>query len=219
MAVDCQPGASVSVQAGIQLAGCGDVELCVYATRAKEAIRLVELGARAGLVCQLTGLEKSVVHRLVRQLRGSPTAPGQTPFTDAWYREDSRRMLQASVVWRLHQRLARTGRSAARVLIDVYESYRCIVRQPLLDMTRVAFVPRLLAMQIWHERRCTHCRTRYVTSVVGRETACPGCRLYYRHRCRGCGAPLAAPGRGRRRERCASCQRRHRLNGSSGRAA
>ncbi|HHH48366.1 MAG TPA: hypothetical protein ENK51_05710 [Gammaproteobacteria bacterium] len=66
-------------------AGC-DVELCGYATRIMEATHLIHLGARAGLVCQLTQLEKATVNRLYRQFHGVPSPPGQMPFTDSWYR-------------------------------------------------------------------------------------------------------------------------------------
>ncbi len=60
------------------------VELCAQTTRALEAIALIRLGARAGLICQLTGLEKTVAKRLYRQLHGRPSPAGLLPFTDTW---------------------------------------------------------------------------------------------------------------------------------------
>ena len=74
--------------------------------KALKAIRLTELGARAGLVRQLTGLDKKVTKRLYRQLQGKPSPPGQMPFTDVWYLNNTRRLLHASIVWKLYQRLA-----------------------------------------------------------------------------------------------------------------
>jgi hypothetical protein len=62
-----------------------EAELCVQTRAAEEAIRLTRLGARAGLVSRLTGLEKAVANRLYRQLHGRPSPPGQLPFSDSWY--------------------------------------------------------------------------------------------------------------------------------------
>ena len=124
-----------------------NAELCGYATRIQESARLIELGARAGLVAQLTGLEKTTVNRLYRQLHGEPSPPGQMPFTDTWYRAHDRRMLQATLVWRLQHRMLQTGRSAARSLIDAYEAYERLIGEPLFDLTRVVHVPRLVNME------------------------------------------------------------------------
>ena len=85
-------------------ASCGvpcRVEACARATKTFEAIRLIQLGARITLICQLTGIEKTVAKRLYRELTGTSPPPGQTPFTDAWYVESDPRMLQAAIVWRL----------------------------------------------------------------------------------------------------------------------
>lgn len=181
-------------------------ELFQQAVQFLEAIELVQLGGRAGLVRQLTQIEKNAVNRLYRQLHGTASPPGQAPFTDAWYVDDDRRMLHATVVWRVHQRLSQTKRSEARLLIDVYRSYRCIVCKPLLDLTRAAFVPRLVDMATWEHRFCEHCDCAYVAPLVSQCTACPGCRLYHRYRCRHCHGPLHVKARGRRRRTCGQCQ-------------
>jgi hypothetical protein len=180
-------------------------DLYQRARKALEAIRLIELGARANLVRQLTGLEKKTVNRLYTQLLGRPSPPGQTPFTDAWYLKDDRRMLQASVVWRLFKHLAKSGRAAARTVIDVYQSYLTLVQTPLLNLTRSFFVSRLVAMKVWHERVCAGCESDYLAPVVSLSRTCPGCRLYQRFRCSGCGAAFETHGAGRRRLRCADC--------------
>ena len=197
--------------AGPDGAGTCTVELCRQTRRAQEAIRLTQLGARAGLVARLTGLEKAVANRLYRQLHGRPSPPGQLPFTDSWYRKQDRRMLQATVVWRLSQRFARLVASPAQRLIDVYESYRWLVAEPVLDITRVAFVPDLVATQDWQGQTCALCGTRYLVPSGSPSATCWGCRLYLRHRCRQCGAPLTVHLHGRHREVCTTCQRaRHR---------
>ncbi len=197
--------------AGPDGAGTCTVELCRQTRRAQEAIRLTQLGARAGLVARLTGLEKAVANRLYRQLHGRPSPPGQLPFTDSWYRKQDRRMLQATVVWHLSQRFARLVASPAQRLIDVYESYRWLVAEPVLDITRVAFVPHLVAMENWQVQTCGLCDTRYVVPTGSLGTTCWGCRLYLRHHCRQCGAPLTVRPQGRHREVCNACQRaRHR---------
>ena len=137
--------------------------LCDYATKISESTQLIRLGARARLVSQLTGLEKTTVKRLYQQVCGQPSPAGQMPFSDAWYRDNDRRMLHATLVWRLHRRLARTRRGAARVLIDLFEAYTQLAPEPLLDITRTAFVPQLVTMGTWHERRCESCNMPYLS--------------------------------------------------------
>lgn len=184
--------------------GCS-VELCAYATKIRESIYLIHHGARAGLVSQLTQLDKTTVKRLYHQLCGKPSPPGQMPFTDTWYREDDRRMLHATLVWRLHLRLSRTGRGSARTLIDIFEAYSQLANKPLLDITRTAFVPHLVAMNTWHECLCAFCKIDYLAPVDSKSIACPGCRLYHRYRCHHCHAPLDLQSTGRKRMTCNQC--------------
>jgi len=181
------------------------VELCDYATKITEAAHLIRLGARAGLTWRLTGLEKKLVKRLYRQIIGHPSPPGQVPFTDTWYRDDDRRMLQATLVWHLHRRLHRTDCSPARLLIDVFEAYRYLVPTPLLDITRAFFVLELVTMGMWDKYQCAFCLMTYLSPVPRESTACPGCRLYFRHRCHQCGSRLLSKSKGRRRATCSHC--------------
>ena len=190
--------------------GC-DADLCIQTRSAQEAIRLTRLGARAGLVSQLTGLEKTVANRLYRQLHGRPSPPGQQPFSGTWYLKQDRRMAQATVVWQLSRRFAQSRTTPARRLIDVYESYRWLEPKPLLTITRVAFVPHLVAVQEWQAQTCSQCGIQYLLPAGSVGNICWGCRLYLRHRCRYCGTPLTVRATGRHREACSACQRtRHR---------
>ena len=181
------------------------VELCTHATRILEAVRLIQLGARAGLVWRLTGLEKRGVKRLYRQINGHPSPPGQVPFTDTWYRDNDRRMLQASLVWHLHRRLQQTGAGPARLLIDLFEAYRQLVPEPLLDITRAFFVLELAATRTWIPCRCTFCSRSYLAPPIPESTTCPGCRLFFRYRCHQCGHRLEPKATGRRRAHCSQC--------------
>lgn len=183
-----------------------NTDFCRQVVRMYEAVELIQLGGRAGLVSHITGVEKKAVKRLCRQLRGTPSPPGQSPFSDAWFLENDLRIMHATVVWRLHKQLARTGRGKARVLIDVYTSYLRLVRRPVLDLTHAAFVPSLLDMNMWEQRACEYCHGPYLAPVVSIDNECPGCRLYHRHRCRGCGGPIDAKPRGRRRRTCERCK-------------
>jgi hypothetical protein len=188
-------------------AGACAADLCLQTRAAQEAIRLTRLGARAGLVSQLTGLEKAVANRLYRQLHGRPSPPGQQPFSDAWYLRQERRMAQATLVWQLSRRLARAEATPAQRLIDVYETYRWLEAQPLLDIMRVAFVPHLVAVQEWQEQTCSQCAIQYLVPQDSVGNTCWGCRLYLRHRCRHCGTPLTVRATGRHREVCSACRR------------
>lgn len=183
----------------------GRSDLYHYAQRALEAIRLIELGAAASLVRRLTGLQKKTTNRLYTQLTGEPSSSGQMPYTDAWYVKDDRRMLEASVIWRFCKRLADTGRTLARTLIDAFESYLGLVQEPLLNLTRSYFVSRLVSMKLWDERACVVCDTTYLAPVSNLDSTCPGCRLYQRYRCVGCDQAMMPHKSGRRRARCRSC--------------
>lgn len=201
-------GASQAGSAGP--ASC-DAELCIQTRVLQEAICLTRHGARAGLVSQLTGLEKTVVNRLYLQLHGRPSPSGQLPFADTWYLRHDGRMAQATLVWQLSQRFAKSRSTPARRLIDVYECYLWLAAEPLLDIMRAAFVPHLVTVQEWEERTCGQCGLAYVAPRGGVGTTCWGCRLYRRHRCRHCGAPLTVRPTGRHRDICTACQRsRHR---------
>lgn len=173
--------------------------------RELEAIRLVELGARTNLVCQLTDVDKRVVSRLHRQLTGSPSSSGLTPFTDAWYIKDNRIMLHAGVIWKLYRQTDVFGHTPARQLIAVYQAYTSLVKTPLLDISRAYFVIRLVAMDIWHERKCPHCQADYLAPVDRLILPCYGCTLFFDHRCRHCNAKLPRQLKGRPRKHCQHC--------------
>ncbi|MCB1763780.1 MAG: hypothetical protein KDI27_11670 [Gammaproteobacteria bacterium] len=181
------------------------VQIVHYASKITEAAHLIRLGARAGLVWRLTGLEKKLVKRLYRQITGHPSPPGQTPFTDTWYRDDDLRMLQATLVWHLHRRLQRTDCTSAHLLSDVFEAYRQLVPAPLLDITRAFFVLELVATGAWDKYQCVFCGMTYLSPVPRESTACPGCCLYFWHRCRQCGSRLGSKSKGRRRVTCCHC--------------
>ena len=172
-----------------------------------DAIRLTQLGARAGLVVQVTGIDKTLANRLYRQIHGRPSPPGQTPFTGDWYLRNDRRLLHAAVIWRLHIAVGDRADSAARRLINLYEAYRLSVSQPLFDIVHAAFVPSLIDMGIWREDRCTRCAARYLLPIEDRGTLCPGCRLYQRCRCLSCGHRAEGMRSGRRPNRCRHCGR------------
>ncbi len=145
-----------------------------------DAIRLIELGARMGLVCQLTGLERTAVNRLFRQRLGHTSPAGQLPFTDTWYLRNDRRMLHAALVWRLYRHFSVGHVRASRVLILSYESYLAHVAEPVLCLTRVSFVPRLVSGGFWLERNCPACGMRYLNARYDLPVLCPGCRWYRR---------------------------------------
>ena len=92
-----------------------DIDVVNQAQKTLEAVQLVRLGARAALVCQLTGLTKKMVGRLYPLLTGIPSPSGLVPFTDTWYLKNNQRMLDANLVWRLFQRMEPVEQSVAKV--------------------------------------------------------------------------------------------------------
>jgi flagellar transcriptional activator FlhC len=182
------------------------VKPCRDATKIHDAVRLIQAGARATLVCQLTELPKKLVKRMYTLLQGHPSPRGQMPFTDAWFLENDLRMLHATLVWQLHKRIAREHRSEARVLLEVYTVYRCMVNKPQLNLTRTSVVLRLVAMALWQERQCGHCGNTFLAPTDEKhDVACPGCRLYHRYRCCRCGSAFEAQAMGRPRTVCSHC--------------
>ncbi|MGH8557795.1 MAG: FlhC family transcriptional regulator [Methylococcales bacterium] len=77
----------------------------LHARNILDAADLIQLGARAPLVCNLTKIQKATVRCLYRQIHGLPSSPGQAPFTDTWYLKNDLRQLHANLIWRLHQAL------------------------------------------------------------------------------------------------------------------
>ncbi|WP_369157086.1 FlhC family transcriptional regulator [Candidatus Thiodiazotropha sp. LNASS1] len=190
----------------------GNIDLVNQARHTLEAVHLVKLGARASLVCQLTGLTKKVVSGLYPLLTGMSSPPGQVPFTDTWYLKCNRRLLHANLVWRLFQHLEIIKRTAAKVLIHVYEVYVEIVDAPLLNLTRAFFVPRLVRIKAWYEQTCDHCGMSYIGPLDNGGSVCPACKEYFNHRCRSCGGALEYHPMGRRKVVCSECYERQRRN-------
>ena len=188
-------------------------ELPAWITAAStlEAIRLIELGARAGLVHQVTGMDQTNANRLYREIHRRPSPAGQAPFTDTWYLRSEYRMLHAALVWKLYQRFSQSENRAARLLIEVYETYLFLVQEPQLDITHVAFVPDLIRSQLWIERDCTACRTPFPVARDSNRVLCPGCRLTQSFRCSACGTARSGYRKGRRKTACPVCGWRHLL--------
>jgi len=188
-------------------------ELPAWITAAStlEAIRLIELGARAGLVHQVTGMDQTNANRLYREIHRRPSPPGQAPFTDTWYLRSEYRMLHAALVWKLYQRVGQSENRPAKRLIEVYETYLFLVQEPQLDITHVAFVPDLIRSQLWTERDCTACRTPFPVPRDSNRVLCPGCRLTQSFRCSACGTARSGYRKGRRKTACPVCGWRHLL--------
>jgi len=183
-----------------------EVTPCSDATRIQDATRLIQAGARATLVCQLTDLPKKLVKRMYTMLQGQPSPRGQMPFTDAWYLETDLRMLHATLVWQLHGQISRKNRSEAHIILEVFAVYQSIVNTPLLNLTRTVVVLRLVAMALWHERQCQYCGNTFLAPTDEKhDIACPGCRLYHRYRCYRCGTAFDAQAMGRPRTVCSHC--------------
>ena len=195
-----------------KLSSRSDVEVIRSARNSLEAVRLVQLGARAPLVSRLTGLDKKVVNRLYRQLTGRHSPPGQMPFSDRWYLQNNQRLQHVNVVWRLYQQFMQWQRSEARQLIDVYETYLNYVRTPVLSLTRTFFVPHLVTVQEWCEQVCDDCATAYIAPLSSHRSICPVCSQYFNYRCRGCGAILQSHPQGRRCTICSEGHRKHDVN-------
>lgn len=182
------------------------IEQCSQAVRTHEAVRLIQAGARTALVCQLTDLPKKYVKRLYLQLIGRPSPSGMMPFTDAWFRESEQRMLHATTVWRIHRVVVSLGRNQARTLLDVYDLYLFHFKKPLLDLTRIVAVLKLVTMSVWEVKQCEHCQKLYLTPAdENLGNSCPGCRIYHRFRCSQCGDALTIYTLGRPRQCCESC--------------
>jgi len=170
-----------------------------------DAVELIRLGARIPLICKLTGLEHSTAKRLYQQIRGFHAPAGQAPYTDTWYLKSHQRMLHTTIIWRLFQAFEATSKAAARALIDIYGSYTQMVQNVLLDITRAAFVPQLVAQGLCLEYRCEHCSLSFIGPETNVNKSCPACHLYHRFRCRLCCAAIEQRSTGRNRDICASC--------------
>ena len=182
-----------------------DIEVVSQARRSLEAVHLIRLGARATLVCQLTGLGKKTVSALYPRLTGLPSPSGQVPFTDTWYVKSNLRMLHANVVWQLYQHFGSSDHTRPGLVIHVYQTYLQITEEPILTLTRAYFVPRLISINAWYEQSCTHCGMRYIGPPGNNLSICPSCVEYFKHRCQSCGGIIENHPVGRRKTRCTQC--------------
>ena len=181
------------------------VERCDDAHRVLESMQLIRLGARASLVCMLTGLARKTVKRMYLEYHGRPSPAGQLPFSDAWLLENDQRLFQVMLIWHLYRRLNRPECSPARILINVFEVYTQLTRNPLLDLARTAFVFQRFTAGLWNEHRCSFCEMAFPAPAESSHTTCPGCHLYFRYRCPHCGLSQSPKGRGIRQKVCMQC--------------
>ena len=188
----------------------GDIEIVSRSRRSLEAVQLIRLGARAALVCQLTGLGKKTVSNLYPQLTGLPSPSGQVPFTDTWYLKSNLRMLHANVVWKLFRHFRGNGQSGPGLVIHVYQTYLQITEEPILTLTRAYFVPRLISINAWFKQSCAHCGIRYIGPLSNPLLICPACVEYFKHRCQHCGAVVESHQLGRRKISCTQCYEQRR---------
>jgi hypothetical protein len=171
-----------------------------------QAIQLIQLGARASLVSQLTGLTRSSVKSLYHQIHGTPSPPGQSPFTDAWYVQSEHRMLHANMVWKLDCRLGAIEPDDAARLIDVYTCYLQSVHSALLCIDRAYFVPHLLLIDAWRQDHCIQCHVQFIGPAGDPGKLCPACKLQSLYRCESCDEVLEQKGVGRRARLCPACR-------------
>jgi hypothetical protein len=169
------------------------------------AYRLIELGARAGLVCQLTSLPRATIKTWYQQIRGQRSPPGLMPFSDTWYARTEQHILHTNIVWRLGCEAERLMQDPAWHLIAVYEAYLAVTPTPLLNITRAHFVSGLLRVKLWRTAQCEECATTFVGPVADIERLCPACRLQRAHRCVHCGSILLRKKTGRRLGKCPAC--------------
>ena len=176
--------------------------------RLSDAMSLIRLGARVGLVVQLTGLDRRTVIRLYREMTGRAPTGGQSPYTDSWYYRDDRRLIHAAHIWRIHRLLADRPMSDATRLILTFDAYRALIAEPVLDLTHAAAVLQLVAAESWHDLQCDDCGQPFLRAGDDHNTICPGCRRYYRRRCTRCDTPTRAK-TGRPLAACRHCGARN----------
>ncbi len=171
-----------------------------------QAFQLIELGARAGLVVQLTGLPKSPVKELYQYIHGRASPPGLNPFTDTWYLQTEQRMLHANVIWKLECRLRSDDQEPAQHLINLYQCYTHAVGRSILDIHRSYFVPQLLLIGAWDVRACKRCKVNFIGPLTDIDQLCPACKIQQLYRCQKCNKVLKQTGIGRRIKLCGDCR-------------
>lgn len=171
-----------------------------------QALRLIEMGARASLVCQLTSMPRATVKTLYQLIHGRPSPSGLAPFSDTWHVQTNHRVLHTNIVWKLGVEAARLANDPAQRLIAVYDSYSCAVSRPLLSIMRAYFVPRLLTIEAWRIGQCKECGMAHIGPVSDLDRLCPACTLQRLYRCPKCNAAFESKKLGRRTRRCLRCR-------------
>lgn len=210
----CPPSRPGVSRALLQLARAGSVGRRAAAERVlseslvrdARAIRLIQLGARVSLVCKLTGAPRATAKNWYQQIHGKPSPPGLAPFTDAWYVKTEHRMLHSNIVWKI-SRATEFCADDAQALIVLAEAYLSVVRQPLLDLMHLYFLPRLLTLKLWREDVCKVCAVQWIRPVDELNAPCPACRILALYRCRKCDGPMVQKKAGRRATLCEQCRK------------
>lgn len=146
----------------------------------QHAMDLAQFGARAIIITELTGLNLTTSKRIYREVNGKPPPPGQLPFTDSWYIRFQRRMLHALLVWQYYKRFLGENQGASKLWLSTYRSYFAHVTEPLVDINRAYFIPRLLHAGIWVEQACPLCAGGYPSPYDPVGSLCPACRFVCR---------------------------------------
>lgn len=174
--------------------------------RDARALRLIQLGARVSLATKLTGVPRATAKSWYQQIHGRPSPPGLAPFTDAWYVKSELRMLHTNIAWKIWCS-ARRCSDEAQTLIILAEAYRDVIHKPLLDLTHLYFMPRLLVLKLWCEDDCSKCHARWIRRVDEIHLDCPACRIQALYRCKRCNSPLEQKRAGRRATLCNKCRK------------
>lgn len=184
-----------------------EIQPCRYACQTHEAISLIQAGARAPQVIHLTSLPDKYIKRLYKLVRGKASPRGMAPYSDAWFLENERRAIHATVVWQLYKQRQACKPSGSRTLLDVQRLYHFHVQEILLDFTHIVTALQLMNTHIWHEIRCQICQLTFIgPSDDPTYHTCPSCKLYHRFRCRFCGVRLEPYQQGRPKTQCGECR-------------
>ena len=154
------------------------------------AVRLLKLGLRVPLVCEMTRLSDWFIRKLAIEACGEAPSKGQLPNSELWYLR-GRNNLHASLFISLYFSLKRSAGEgmepllAARLLIKSFEQYRTVVEvaglPEIMTPDRAWWLMKSLTIPQLKRAQCIDCEGYYLVHVGD---------LVPFHRCHRCAALL-----------------------------
>lgn len=149
----------------------------------EHAVRLLQLGLRVPLVCEMTHLSDWFIRKLAREALGEAPQKGQLPNSELWYLR-GRNNLHASLFISFYLTLKKGGGpevNASTLLIQSFQHYRTVIESAglpeVMTPDRAWWLIKSLQIPQLKRAQCIDCEGYYLVHIGD---------LVSSHRCNRC---------------------------------